>query len=485
MLHVGTSNLKHELGFIDGEWTPAVDAATIAVSDPATGDTIGSVPDMSGTETNRAIEAAKKSLPAWRALAASERSRILRRWHDLVLEHQEALAQLLTSEQGKPLAEARGEIAYGATFIEWYAEEAKRVYGDIIPAPKAGSRVIVQRHPVGIVGAIIPWNFPSALFTRKCAPALAAGCTVVVKPSELTPFSALALADLANRAGVPRGVINVVTGNPAPIGAALMESRDVRKISFTGSTKIGKLLLAQAANTVKRTSMELGGNAPLIVFEDADLPTAVRACMSSKFRNAGQTCVCANRIYVQESILDAFLAELKSAVATLKVGPGHEKDVTIGPLINPAAVDKVERHLSDAVRHGATIVTGGSRHALGGTFFEPTILVGATANMQLAHDETFGPVAPIFTFDTETEAVELANATDYGLAAYVFTRDLDRVWRLTDTIETGMIGVNEGLISNEVAPFGGIKESGLGREGSRYGIEEFLEMKYILISAAR
>jgi len=474
--------LMFEKGFVAGEWIDADKEARIPVSNPADASVLGSVPNMGGEETSRAIAAAEAALPPWRALAASERSRYLRRWRDLVMENQEGLAQLLTAEQGKPIAEARGEVAYGASFIEWYAEEAKRVYGDTIPAPKAGDRIIVQKQPVGVVAAIIPWNFPSALFNRKCAPALAAGCTVVVKPSELTPYSALALAHLAQKAGIPDGVLNVVTGDPAPIGAALTSSRTVRKISFTGSTRVGKLLLEQAARTVKKVSMELGGNAPLIVFDDADIPTAIRACMNSKFRNSGQTCVCANRIYVQDGVFEAFSSALVDAVATLKVGSGVEENATVGPLINMTAVQKVERHIADAVQNGATIIMGGGRHARGGSFFEPTIIVGANEKMQLAKDETFGPVAPLFRFSTEEEAIHFANATEYGLAAYIFTRDLDRMWRVTDAIETGMIGVNEGLISNEVSPFGGIKESGLGREGSRYGIEEFLELKYILIS---
>jgi succinate-semialdehyde dehydrogenase/glutarate-semialdehyde dehydrogenase len=474
--------LKFDKAFVGGQWVDADSGRSIDVINPADGSVVGHIPNMGVAETQKAIAAAEAALPAWRGLAAKERSQYLRRWHDLVLANKEALAQILTFEQGKPLAEARGEIAYGATFIEWFAEEAKRVYGDTIPAPKAGSRIIVQKQPVGVVAAIIPWNFPSALFNRKCAPALAAGCTVVVKPSEFTPFSALALAELARQAGIPDGVLNVVTGDPVDIGKTLTASSIVRKISFTGSTRVGKLLLEQAAKTVKRTSMELGGNAPLIVFDDADVATAVLACMNSKFRNSGQTCVCANRIYVQDGIYDAFSAALVAAVATLKVGAGIEDGTTIGPLINMAAIEKVERHIADAMANGGTIVHGGERHERGGTFFQPTIIAGANNRMELSQDETFGPVAPLFRFSTEEEAIRLANATDYGLAAYIFTRDLDRMWRVTDAIETGMVGVNEGLISNEVAPFGGIKESGLGREGSRYGIEEYLEQKYILIS---
>jgi succinate-semialdehyde dehydrogenase/glutarate-semialdehyde dehydrogenase len=474
--------LKAARGFINGQWVEADSGGAIDVINPADGSVVGRAPNMGAAETERAIAAASAALPAWRALAARQRSLLLRRWHDLVLVNLEDLADLLTTEQGKPLAESRGEIAYGATFIEWFAEEAKRVYGDTIPAPNAGSRIIVQKQPVGVAAAIIPWNFPSALFNRKCAAALAAGCTVIVKPSELTPFSALALAELARRAGIPDGVLNVVTGYPAEIGRTLMASRTVRKLSFTGSTRVGKLLLEQAARTVKRTSMELGGNAPLMVFDDADVRTAIQACMNSKFRNSGQTCVCANRIYIQEGIYDVFVDALVKAVATLKVGAGAEEGTTIGPLINMAAVEKVERHIADAQTKGGVVILGGRRHARGGTFFQPTIITGANASMMLAQDETFGPVAPLFRFKTEEEAIRLANDTDYGLAAYIFTRDLDRMWRVTDAIETGMVGVNEGLISNEVAPFGGIKESGLGREGSQYGIEEYLEQKYILIS---
>ncbi|MDQ1850609.1 NAD-dependent succinate-semialdehyde dehydrogenase [Gemmobacter fulvus] len=478
------TDLMLSMGFVGGEWIPADDGKMLDVTDPASGKIIGRVPDMGAAETQRAIVAAEAALPAWRALAAKERSAVLKRWHALVMDHQEVLAAIMTAEQGKPLAEARGEIAYGASFIEWFAEEAKRVYGDTIPAPRADQRIIVQKHPVGVCGLIIPWNFPSALFHRKVAAALAAGCTVVLKPSEFTPFCAIALAELGRRAGVPAGVLNVVTGMPTGIGRAMMESSAVRKISFTGSTRVGKLLLEQASQTVKKMSLELGGNAPLIVFDDADVKTAVAACMNSKFRNAGQTCVCANRIFVQDGIYDAFSRALTEAVEKLRVGPGDQSDVTIGPLINDAAVAKVERHIADALAKGATVVTGGQRHALGGRYFTPTILRDATAEMELAHDETFGPVAPLFRFKTEAEAIAKANDTQYGLAAYVFTRDIDRMFRLTEALETGMIGVNEGLISNEVAPFGGIKESGLGREGSYHGIEEYLETKYLMISVS-
>lgn len=476
-------NLVLDEAFVGGAWIKADNGSTIDVSNPADGSLVGRVPDVGEKETRRAIAAAEAALPAWRALAAKDRAAVLKRWHSLILENAEMLAQILTAEQGKPLAEARGEIQYGASFVEWFAEEAKRVYGDTIPAPSADSRIIVQKQPIGVVGLIIPWNFPSALFHRKVAAALAAGCTTVLKPSEFTPLSALALARLGEQAGLPKGVLNVVTGMPIPIGKALMDSSAVRKVSFTGSTRVGKLLIEQSASTVKKLSLELGGNAPLIVFEDAHIPTAVEACMNSKFRNAGQTCVCANRIFVQEGIYDAFAKALAEAVAELRVGSGNEPEATIGPLINMAAVEKVERHIADAKAKGGNVVAGGTRHPRGGTFFTPTIIADAVPEMELANDETFGPVAALFRFAEESEVIGLANATQYGLAAYVFTQNLDRTWRVCDAIETGMVGVNEGIISNEVAPFGGIKESGLGREGSSYGIEEYLEQKYILISA--
>jgi succinate-semialdehyde dehydrogenase/glutarate-semialdehyde dehydrogenase len=476
------STITGGMGFIGGDWVAADSGETINVFNPAEGSLLGRIPNMGESETSRAIQAAGDALPSWRALAAIERSQVLRRWHRLVLDHLEELAQLLTAEQGKSIKEARHEIAYGASFIEWFAEEAKRVYGETIPAPQRGSQIIVQKQAVGVTGAIIPWNFPSALFARKCAPALAAGCAVVIKPSELTPFSALGLAELGRQAGLPAGVLNVVTGDPDKIGKTLTKSKAVRKISFTGSTRVGKLLLEQAAGTVKKVSMELGGNAPLIVFKSADINTAVQACMQSKFRNSGQTCVCANRIYVQSEIHDDFCAALLTAVRSLVVGPGIVENSTIGPLISVAALNKVKRHVADACSKGATIVEGGKCHALGGTFFEPTILIGANEEMELAKDETFGPVAALFQFSTEQEAIQLANATDYGLAAYIFTADLDQMWRVTNALEAGMVGVNETRISNEVAPFGGIKESGLGREGSHHGIDEFLELKYILIS---
>lgn len=479
---ISSADFMEPRAFVGGEWIAADDGATLSVCDPATGRVIGEVPSLGANETNRAIDAAKCALAGWSKLAANERTLILKRWHSLILENEHVLAEILTAEQGKPLTEALAEISYGAKFVEWFAEEAKRTYGDIIPAPRAGQRILVQKQPIGVCALIIPWNFPSALFHRKTAAALAAGCTVVVKPSELTPFSALALARLAQRAGVPNGVLNVVTGMPTEIGQALMGSRTVRKLSFTGSTRVGKLLMKQAAETVKRVSLELGGNAPMIVFEDADIDTAVSACIASKFRNGGQTCVSANRVYVHSKISDAFCLALKLVVEKLSVGNGNDPDTRIGPLINDAAVAKVERHVQDACSKGATIVTGGKRHKLGGRFYEPTILNNANARMELAHEETFGPVVPLFQFDTEDDAISAANDTSYGLASYIFTSDLNRAFRVADALDTGIVGINEGNISNEVAPFGGIKESGIGKEGSYYGIEEYLDTKYIMIS---
>jgi succinate-semialdehyde dehydrogenase/glutarate-semialdehyde dehydrogenase len=438
------------------------------------------VPECSETETRRAIEAAARAFPEWRSKTAKERSAILRNWFELIVEHTEDLAQLMTAEQGKPLAEARGEITYGASFVEWFAEEAKRVYGDVIPAPLNDRRYIVIRQPVGVVAAITPWNFPVAMITRKCAPALAAGCPVVIKPSELTPLCALALAELAQRAGFPPGVINVITTmDSAAVGRELTSSPLVRKLSFTGSTEVGKLLLRDAAGTVKKVSLELGGNAPFIVFDDADLDAAVSGAMASKYRNSGQTCVCANRLLVQEAVYDAFADKLAQAVEGLRVGEGTTEGVSQGPLINEEAVEKVEGHIRDALEKGARLVTGGQRHALGGTFFEPTILADVTPEMRVACEETFGPVAPLFRFSTEEEAIALANDTDSGLAAYFYSRDIGRIWRVAEALEYGMVGINEGIISTEVAPFGGVKESGLGREGSKYGIEEFTELKYL------
>lgn len=465
--------------YIDGAW---VGEPSMPVFDKASGEEIARVPDMGAKETNAAIEAAHRAFPAWSKLLAKERSKIVRRWYELIIEHADELALLLTREQGKPLPEAKGEIIYGANFVELFAEEAKRVYGETIPTHKADARVIVMKQPIGVVGAITPWNFPSAMITRKVSPALAAGCTVVVKPAEDTPLSALALAELAQRAGVPKGVFNVVTGkNPAPIGKALTESPLVRMITFTGSTEVGKILMEQAARTVKRVGMELGGNAPFIVFDDADLDRAVAGALASKFRNAGQTCVCANRMLVQEGIYDAFAEKLTEAVKKLKVGPGTEAGVTVGPLINKDAIKKVEDHVADALAHGAKVVVGGKPAALGGNFYEPTVLTDVTPQMKVSREETFGPVAPLFRFKTEEEAVSMANNTPFGLAAYFFTRDLGRCWRVAEALEYGIVGVNEGITSTEIAPFGGWKESGIGREGSHHGIEEFLEMKYTLM----
>jgi succinate-semialdehyde dehydrogenase / glutarate-semialdehyde dehydrogenase len=465
--------------FIDGAW---VGEARMPVIDKATGEEIARVPAMGATETHAAIEAAHRAFPAWSKLLAKERAKIIRRWYELIIEHADELALLLTKEQGKPLAEAKGEIIYGAAFVELFAEEAKRVYGETIPTHKADARVVIMKQPIGVVAAITPWNFPSAMITRKVSPALAAGCTVVVKPAEDTPLSALALAELAQRAGVPKGVLNVVTAkDPVPVGRALTESPLVRMVTFTGSTEVGKILMEQAARTVKRVGMELGGNAPFIVFDDADIDRAVAGAIASKFRNAGQTCVCANRFLVQDGVYDGFAAKLTAAVKKLKVGDGTEPGVTVGPLINKDAVRKVEEHVADAIEHGAAVVIGGKPSELGGNFYEPTVLTGVTPQMKVAREETFGPVAPLFRFQTEEEAVRMANDTPFGLAAYFFTRDLGRCWRVAEALEYGIVGVNEGITSTEIAPFGGMKESGIGREGSHHGIEEFLETKYTLM----
>jgi succinate-semialdehyde dehydrogenase / glutarate-semialdehyde dehydrogenase len=466
-------------GYIDGAW---VGTPTLPVIDKATGEEIARVPDMGAAETNAAIEAAHRAFKSWAARLAKDRSRILRRWYDLIVEHADELALLLTKEQGKPLAEAKGEIIYGAAFVELFAEEAKRIYGETIPTHKADARIVVMKQPVGVVAAITPWNFPSAMITRKVSPALAAGCTVVVKPAEDTPLSALALVELAERAGLPKGVLNVVTAkNPVPVGKAMTENPLVRMVTFTGSTEVGKILMAQAAGTVKRVGMELGGNAPFIVFDDADLDKAVAGAMASKFRNAGQTCVCANRILVQDTVYDAFAEKLAAAARGLKVGPGTEAGVTVGPLINADAVRKVSEHVADAVKKGAHVVMGGKPRVLGGTFFEPTILTGVTPQMRVASEETFGPVAPLFKFSTEAEAIHMANDTPFGLAAYFFSRDVGRCWRVAEALEYGIVGVNEGITSTEIAPFGGFKESGIGREGSHHGIDEFVEIKYTLM----
>jgi succinate-semialdehyde dehydrogenase/glutarate-semialdehyde dehydrogenase len=471
--------LFREACFIGGRWTAADGGPTIAVDDPATGDIIGHVPKLGRSHTRDAIAAAADALADWRARTGKERAAVMRRWFDLLIANQEDLATLMTLEQGKPLAESRTEVAYGAAFIEWFGEEAKRTYGDTIPSHARDKRLIVLKQPVGVVGCITPWNFPIAMITRKVGPALAAGCTTVVKPASQTPFSALALAVLAERAGVPSGVLNVVTGSAAEIGGELTSNPTVRKISFTGSTEVGKILMAQCAGTVKKVSLELGGNAPFIVFDDADLEAAVDGAIVSKYRNSGQTCVCANRFLVQSSVHDAFAKRLATAVAKLKVGPGMEDGVTQGPLIDSAAVAKVESHIRDAVSKGATVVQGGTRQGNAGRFFTPTVLVGATTDMAISREETFGPVAALFKFETESEAIDLANATESGLAAYFYGRDLGRVWRVAEALEYGIVGINTGLISTEVAPFGGMKESGIGREGSKYGIEEYLEIKYL------
>ncbi|OCQ54685.1 Glutarate-semialdehyde dehydrogenase DavD [Photorhabdus australis subsp. thailandensis] len=472
--------LLRQQAYIDGQWIDADNKVTFNVTNPANGEVIAQVSDLGAAETERAIEAAQQALPAWRAMTAKQRSQLLQRWFQLIMENQQALAELLSLEQGKPQAEAMGEIAYGANFIEWFAEEGKRTYGETIPSPLPGRRLITIKQPIGVVAAITPWNFPNAMITRKVGPALAAGCTVVLKPASETPLSALALAALAEQAGIPAGVLNVVTGIDAKtIGGVLTQSRIVRKLSFTGSTRIGKLLMAQSADTVKKLSLELGGNAPFIVFDDADINAAVQGALTAKFRNSGQTCVCANRILVQETIYDTFATRLAQAVDALQVGPASDVKSQQGPLINQAAIDKVQEHISDAISHGARILAGGKPHALGGLFFEPTVLADVNESMLISREETFGPIAPLFKFRDEAEAIHLANDTEFGLAAYFYSRDIGRIYRVAEALESGMVGINEGLISNEVAPFGGIKQSGLGREGSRYGIEDYLEVKYL------
>jgi len=478
-LELKDSSLLRDRCFVGGEWIAAAGGGAIKVDNPATGAIVGSVPALGAPETKRAIDAANAALPAWRAKTAKERAVILRKWFDLMMANQDDLAIIMTAEQGKPLAESRGEIAYAASFIEWFAEEGKRIYGDTIPPFSADRRIVVLKQPIGVCAAITPWNFPAAMITRKAGPALAAGCTMVVKPASQTPLSALALAVLAERAGVPKGVFSVVTGSASAIGGEMTSNPIVCKVTFTGSTEIGKKLMAQSAATVKRTSMELGGNAPFIVFDDADLDAAVQGAMASKYRNAGQTCVCVNRIFAQEGIYESFVAKLSQAVRGLKVGNGFDEGVTIGPLINMAAIEKVEEHIGDAISKGATVVVGGHRHAKGHTFFEPTVLTGAAPGMLIFREETFGPVAPVFRFRTEEEAIALANDTEFGLAAYFYGRDIGRVWRVAEALEYGMVGINEGIISTEVAPFGGVKESGNGREGSKYGIEDYLEIKYL------
>lgn len=473
-----TDFLKQQC-YIDGKWCDADGGATVDVTDPGTGKVLGTVPKMGKDETRRAIEAAHKALPAWRAKTAGERSKLLRRLFDLMIQHKDDLGELLSREQGKPLAEGRGEIAYGAGFIEWFAEEAKRAYGDIIPPHAADRRIVVVKQPVGVVGAITPWNFPNAMITRKLGPALAAGCTIVIKPASATPFSALAIAALCEEAGIPAGVVNVVTGSAGAIGGELTANPIVRKITFTGSTEIGRQLLRESADTVKKASMELGGNAPFLVFDDADVDAAVDGAMISKFRNGGQTCVCTNRFYVQAGVYDEFASKLAERVKGLKLGYGLEDGTDIGPLIDDAAVEKVEEHLKDAKDGGAKVLTGGNRSDLGGTYFEPTVLGDVKPDMLLAREETFGPLAGLIRFEDEDEALRLANDTEFGLASYFYARDMARIWRVAEALEAGMVGINTGLISTEVAPFGGIKQSGLGREGSHYGLDDYLEIKYM------
>jgi succinate-semialdehyde dehydrogenase/glutarate-semialdehyde dehydrogenase len=474
--------LFRQEAFLAGQWTDADSGETTKVTDPATGVVLGTVPRMGGDETRRAIEAANAAWPAWRARPARERAAILRRWYELMMANVDDLGMILTSEQGKSLTEAKGEIGYAASFLEWFSEEAKRVYGDTIPASLPQNRIVVSKEPIGVCAAITPWNFPAAMITRKVGPALAAGCPMVVRPADATPFTALAMAVLAERAGVPPGVLTVITGKSRAIGAEMTSNPLVRKLTFTGSTEVGRLLMEQCAPTVKKMSLELGGNAPFIVFEDADLDAAVRGAIASKYRNAGQTCVCTNRFYVHERVYDAFAQKLSDAVGALKVGRGTESGVEIGPLIDEAAVQKVEEHIADAVSHDARVIAGGKRHALGGSFFEPTVLANATRDMRLAREETFGPVAPLFRFSTEEEVIQAANDTEFGLAAYFYSRDLNRVWRVAEALEYGMVGINTGAISTEVAPFGGVKQSGLGREGSHYGIDDYLVIKYLCMS---
>ncbi|MGP3788835.1 NADP-dependent succinate-semialdehyde dehydrogenase [Pseudomonas sp. B392_1p] len=480
-MQLNDPTLFRQQAYIDGAWQDADSGQTLQVTNPATNEVLGSVPKMGAAETRRAIDAANRALPTWRALTAKERAQKLRRWHELLLENQDDLGRLMTLEQGKPLAEAKGEIAYAASFLEWFAEEAKRIYGDTIPGHQADKRIIVIKQPIGVTAAITPWNFPAAMITRKVGPALAAGCTMVLKPASQTPFSALALAELAERAGIPKGVFSVVTGSAGEIGGELTSNPIVRKLSFTGSTEIGRQLMAECAQDIKKLSLELGGNAPFIVFDDADLDKAVEGAMASKYRNAGQTCVCANRLYIQDGVYDAFVEKLKAAVATLKIGNGLDEGVTTGPLIDDKAVAKVEEHIADALGQGAKIVTGGKPHALGGSFFEPTILVNVPKSAKISREETFGPLAPLFRFKDENEVIAMANDTEFGLASYFYARDLSRVFRVAEALEYGMVGINTGLISNEVAPFGGIKASGLGREGSKYGIEDYLEIKYLCL----
>jgi len=480
MFDLTARNLLEGRSYVNGEWINADSGKTFAVTNPATGEEIAHCADLGVAETKRAIDAAYAAQPAWAAKTGKERAAILRRWYELMIENADDLARLLTAEQGKPLAEAKGEIIYGASFIEWFAEEAKRVYGDTIPGHQPDKRIVVLKQPIGVVAAITPWNFPNAMITRKAGPALAAGCAMVLKPAKQTPLSATAMAVLAEQAGVPKGILNVITSNDSrSVGAELCANTKVRKLTFTGSTEVGRVLMRQCSDDIKKLGLELGGNAPFIVFDDADLDKAVEGAMLCKFRNAGQTCVCANRIYVQAGVYDAFSEKLKAAVAKLKVGNGFETGVTTGPLIDLAGLAKVEEHVADATGKGAKVVTGGQRHELGGSFYLPTILTGVTQDMAVAREETFGPVAPLFKFETEADVIRMANDTEFGLAGYFYSRDLGRVWRVAEALEYGIVGINTGIISTEVAPFGGVKQSGLGREGSKYGIEDFLEIKYL------
>ena len=480
-MQLNDPKLFRQQAYIDGAWVGADNGQTLKVNNPATGEIIGSVPKMGASETRRAIEAADKALPAWRALTAKDRAIKLRKWFDLMMVNQEDLARLMTLEQGKPLTESRGEIAYAASFLEWFGEEAKRVYGDMIPGHQVDKRLMVLKQPIGVTAAITPWNFPSAMITRKAGPALASGCTMVLKPASQTPYSALALAELAERAGIPKGVFSVVTGSAGEVGGELTGNPIVRKLTFTGSTEIGRQLMAECAKDIKKVSLELGGNAPFIVFDDADLDAAVEGALVSKYRNNGQTCVCANRLYIQDAVYAAFVDKLTTAVAKLNIGNGLENGITTGPLIDAKAMAKVQEHIEDAVSKGARVVAGGKPHALGGTFFEPTVLVDVPRNAAVAKEETFGPLAPLFRFKDEADVIAMANDTEFGLASYFYARDLSRVFRVGEALEYGIVGVNTGIISNEVAPFGGIKASGLGREGSKYGIEDYLEIKYLCI----
>jgi succinate-semialdehyde dehydrogenase/glutarate-semialdehyde dehydrogenase len=483
MLKLNDPSLLRQQAYLDGRWHDADDGSTIPVTNPATGEAIGTVPRMGGAETRRAIDAANGAWPAWRKKTAKERAAVLRNWHELMLANVDDLALIMTSEQGKPLAEAKAEIEYAAAFVEWFAEEGKRVAGEVLQSPWPDRRLMVVKEPIGVCAAITPWNFPAAMITRKVAPALAAGCPMVVKPAESTPLSALALAVLAERAGVPAGIFSVVTGEPRAIGAEMTSNATVRKLSFTGSTQVGRLLMEQSASTIKKLSLELGGNAPFIVFDDADLDAAVEGAIVAKYRNAGQTCVCANRIYVHDAVYDAFATKLVAAVRQLKLGNGLETGVVQGPLIDMNAVKKVEQHVADAVAKGGRVLTGGKRHALGHSFFEPTVIADVTSDMRVASEETFGPLAPLFRFHTDDEVLSLANDTEFGLASYFYTRDIGRVWRVAEALESGMVGINTGLISSEVAPFGGVKQSGLGREGSSYGIGDYLVIKYLCMGS--